>query len=125
MTKHWTRWIHLGVLLFAIAALSSIAGAMPQQPPDRDTTRGELASFDRFLDSHPRDARELRKHPGLIDNREWLENHPGVRDYLHDHPRVREEIKENPKAFMHREAKYEKHEGPERRPRDRDDHDRR
>jgi hypothetical protein len=128
MNRHWKHWMQLGTLALAIAALPSIASAMPQQPPDHDTTRGEVASFDKFLDSHPKDARELRRHPGLIDNKEWLEHHPGVRDYLGDHPRVREEIKENPKAFMHREAKYEKHEGRERKPVDRDhdrDHDRR
>jgi hypothetical protein len=83
--------------------------------PDHDTTRGELASFDQFLDGHPQINKDLRKNPGLINNREFLENHPQLRDYLEDHPKVREELKENPRAFMSREKGSEKHEGADNR----------
>ena len=86
---------------------------------DHDTTRGELARFDQFLDGHPEVARELRRDPSLVDNQEYEKNHPELQAYLADHPQIREAIKENPNAFMREEDRYDRHEG------DRDgDHDR-
>lgn len=92
----------------------------PTYQHDEDTTRGELANFDRFLDGHPELAEQLRKDPSLVNNREFVENHPALQSYLQDHPRVREEIKENPNAFMHQEKRYERTEDR----RDDRDHDR-
>ena len=74
---------------------------------DRDTTRQELASFDKFLDSHRETADQLRKDPSLVDNKEFVKNHPALQTYLQDHPRVREEIKENPNSFMRAENRYD------------------
>jgi phage-related protein len=76
----------------------------------RDTTRGELASMDRFLDHHPEIAEQLHKNPSLVNNHEFVENHPALQEYLQNHPEVREEIKENPNAFMRQEDRYDRHE---------------
>jgi len=81
---------------------------------DGDTTRRELASMDRFLDGHPEIAEQLRKDPSLINNREFVENHPALQQYLQSHPEVREEFRENPNAFMRQENRYERHEGDDR-----------
>jgi phage-related protein len=93
---------------------------------DNDTTRRELANFDHFMDSHPEIAEQLRKDPSLVDNREFVEQHPALRAYLKDHPAVREEIKENPNAFMHKEEKYDRtenrHDGDMHGDQDRDRH---
>src|SRR5262249_31488362 len=75
-----------------------------------DITRGEVARFDNFLDSHPGVERELRKDPRLIDDPAYMSRHPELREFLASHPGVREEIRENPKAFMNREKKFEKRE---------------
>src|SRR5258708_2117850 len=77
---------------------------------DGDTTRRELASMDRFMDSHPEIAEQLRKDPSLINNREFMENHPALQEYLQKHPEVSEEFKENPNAFMRQENRYDRHE---------------
>jgi hypothetical protein len=77
---------------------------------DRDVTRGELASMDRFLDSHPEIAEQLRKNPSLVKNREFVENHPALGEYLQQHPQVREEVSENPSGFMHQEQRFDRHE---------------
>jgi phage-related protein len=77
---------------------------------DHDTTRRELASMDRFLDSHKEVAEQLRKDPSLIDNRQWVENHPALQQYLQSHPEVREEFRENPNAFMQAEMRYDQRE---------------
>jgi len=81
---------------------------------DGDTTRRELASMDRFMDGHPEIAEQLRKDPSLINNREFVENHPALQQYLQSHPEVREEFKENPNAFMRQENRYERREGDDR-----------
>jgi len=78
---------------------------------DNDTTRRELASMDRFLDAHPEVAEQLRKDPSLIDNRQWVANHPALQEYLQNHPGVKEEFKENPNAFMKQEERYDRQEG--------------
>src|SRR5258708_5923514 len=77
---------------------------------DRDLTRGELSSMDRFLDSHPEIAEQLRKNPSLLQNREFVENHPALQEYLQQHPQVREEIAENPNGFMRQEQRFDRHE---------------
>ncbi len=83
---------------------------------DGDITRGELSNMDRFLDSHPEIAEQVRKNPSLVDNKEFVENHPALREFLASHPGVREEMKETPNAFMHREEGFDQRE--DRRDRD-------
>jgi len=78
---------------------------------DNDTTRGELARFDQFLDIHREIAEQLRKDPSLVNNPQFESSHPALHTYLQDHPQVREEIKENPNAFMRQEDRYDRHEG--------------
>ncbi len=75
---------------------------------DPDVTRGELASFDRFLDDHPKIARDLRQEPSLINSGEYLEHHEELREFLRNHPAVREELRGNPRAFMYQDRRYER-----------------
>jgi len=75
-----------------------------------DTTRRELASFDGFLDKHREISEQLRKNPSLVNNQEFVKNHPALESYLQDHPGVREEIRENPNAFTQQEARYDRRE---------------
>jgi len=77
---------------------------------DNDTTRGELARFDQFLDSHREIADQVRKDPSLVNNEEFLEKHPALQTFLQDHQGIREEIKENPSAFMRQENRFDRRE---------------
>jgi len=77
---------------------------------DRNVTRGELANMDRFMDSHPEIAEQLKKDPSLVDNKEFVQNHPALQEFLANHPGVREEYKENPNAFMHQEERFDRQE---------------
>src|SRR5260370_35311157 len=70
------------------------------QGRDRDVTHQELVNMDRFMDSHPEIAEQLRKNPSLVNNEEFVENHPALQQFLASHPGVREEYKENPNGFM-------------------------
>jgi hypothetical protein len=85
---------------------------------DRDANRAELADFDRFLDSHREISEQLRKDPSLVDNRDFVKNHPALQTYLQDHPGVREEIKQDPNRFMQEEARYNRPEDGMDRDRD-------
>jgi len=80
------------------------------QGRDRDVTRGELVNMDRFMDSHPEIAEQLRKNPSLVNNEEFVENHPALQQFLASHPGVREEYKENPNGFMSREQNFDRRE---------------
>jgi phage-related protein len=75
---------------------------------DLDATHGQLASFDQFLDKHREVAEQLRKNPSLLDNQQFLKDHPALQAYLQDHQGVREEVRENPNAFMHQENRYDR-----------------
>jgi phage-related protein len=77
---------------------------------DRDVTRGELANMDRFMDSHPEIAEQLRKNPALVNDEKFEKNHPALQQFLAEHPGVREEYKENPTAFMHQEQRFDRRE---------------
>jgi hypothetical protein len=76
-----------------------------------EVDRGELANFDRFLDAHRDIAAELRKDPSLIDNKQYLKDHPQLATYLQDHPEIRAQIDRNPNGFMHQEESYDRFEG--------------
>ena len=85
---------------------------------DRDANRAELANFDRFLDNHREISEQIRKDPSLVDNREFVKNHPSLESYLQDHPGVREAIKQDPNRFMQEEARYDRREDGMDRDRD-------
>jgi hypothetical protein len=67
-------------------------------------TGGPAMRFDNgYLKEHPEVAQQLAAHPGLVDNEEFMENHPGLREYLAAHPTIRTDLKEHPSQFMRRE----------------------
>jgi len=68
---------------------------------------GDLVVFDRFLDSHPEIAEQLRKNPSLIEDRRWVQDHPALQTFLHDHSQLRGAITSNPTAFMRAERRYD------------------
>ena len=77
---------------------------------DRDVNRTELASMDRFMDSHPEIAEQLHKNPALVDDKQFVSSHPELQQYLAQHPGVREEYRENPNAFMAQEQRFDRRE---------------
>ena len=57
--------------------------------------KGE-ADTNRFLQGHHNMARELAKNPDLINNKEYLAQHPQLHSYLNDHPEIRNEWQAHP-----------------------------
>jgi hypothetical protein len=85
---------------------------------DPDVTRRELANMDAFMDSHPEIAEQLRKDPSLVNDKQFVANHPALEQFLAEHPGVREEYRENPNAFMRQENRFDRREDYTRRDRD-------
>jgi hypothetical protein len=119
MQSKTSRLIHIHRLALAIVTAILVAGmasagagnawaAPVPQERDNDITRGELANFDRFLDSHPNIAQDLKSHPGLVNDPNYLSQHPELQEFLKNHPGVREELKENPRLFLNRERRFER-----------------
>jgi hypothetical protein len=111
----------LGAATVGLWCLPHVTYAQTSTPQDRqavpapqdrqggqsdDITRRDLARFDQFLDSHRDVADQLRKTPSLIDDPQFLENHPELNQYLQDHPSVKQEISQNPDTFMRLEDRW-------------------
>jgi hypothetical protein len=116
------RQIHFkgGLALLAMTSIFWLDGpANAQSTPaqdsrsvqDNDATRQELARFDQFLDSHREIAEQLRRDPSLVNNEEFVKNHPALQTYLQDHPAIRTQIKESPNTFMRAEDRFDRREG--------------
>jgi len=114
--KKYLQWLVAPAVVFFLGAPAR-AQSMPSQAnqptQDNDTTRQELAQFDRFLDSHPEINEQLRKNSSLVNDKEFLEKHPALQTYLQEHTAFRIEIRENPNAFMRQEESFDRN---ERRP---------
>ena len=90
-----------GVAILSAAALAfAMAGPVMAQAPV--TERGVANADYAFFDSHPNIARQLEKNPSLIENQQYVDNHPQLHEYLKTHPYVRREFKAHPYRFMHR-----------------------
>ena len=75
---------------------------------DRDADRRDMANFDRFLDGHREIAEQVRKDPSLLDNREFVRDHPALQTYLQDNPGVRDQLRQDPNVFMRQEDAYDR-----------------
>jgi hypothetical protein len=73
-----------------------------------DITRGEVVTMDRFLDSHPEIAEQLKKDPKLIDDEKWVASHQQLQQFMADHPEVRQQFDEHPYAFMRDEDRLDR-----------------
>jgi hypothetical protein len=105
-------------LTFAVTALLCLSTAARAQntqdnksAQDPDATRKELAQFDQFLNSHPEIAEQVRKNPSLLDNHEFVENHPALKTFLQDNPGILDAIRQNPTAFMQAAERFDRDAG--------------
>jgi hypothetical protein len=111
------RWPVVTSALATVLCFAPFAGAqsMPAQNVDtrpdqnRDARHEELVRFDQFLDNHREIDEQLRRNPSLVDNPQFVKDHPALRDYLRDHPGVRDAVQSDPNAFMHQEERLQRH----------------
>ena len=86
----------------------------------RDRDARTLADFTRFMDSHREVAEQVRRDPSLLDNRDFVQNHPDLQDYLRNNPEVRDQIRQDPNAFVQREEQFNRQENVQDRDNRRD-----
>jgi hypothetical protein len=72
-----------------------------------DITRREVGLMNGFLNDHHEIAEQLQKDPRLIDDKQYVDNHPELHAFLADHPEVRQQFDEHPDQFMHDEDRYQ------------------
>ncbi len=88
------------------------AGAQDRDADRRDVShdndRRDVANFDRFLDDHREIAEQVRKDPSLLDNRDFVRDHPALQTYFQDNPGVRDQLRQDPNAFMQQEDAYDR-----------------
>src|SRR5271154_3306364 len=71
---------------------------------------GPVSRFDNgYLDEHPEVAEQLCHDPRLVDNPQFLAEHPRLDDYFSNHPEIRQELQQHPDRFMAREDFYRAH----------------
>src|SRR6201997_5082391 len=117
-TQYWLASLALTSLMWTAPARAQSQSSTPQDR-DSDMTRQQLSALDQFLDQHPELSEQLRKNPSLVNNEEFVENHPDLQRYLQAHPEVKENLTQNPNAVMHQEQRYDRREDQDR-DRDRD-----
>jgi len=65
-----------------------------------------LGTTDNFLSSHPEMAQQLNQDPKLIDNPQYLAQHPELQQYLQNHPNAEQKWQSHPDRYMRREKIY-------------------
>jgi hypothetical protein len=88
---------------------------------DRGTTDPgrEAGRLHQFMDSHPEIAEQVRRNPSLLDNRDFVKNHPALQNFLQDYPGTRDQIAQDPNAFMHQGDDFDRDASRDRGARDR------
>ncbi|MGO9123365.1 MAG: hypothetical protein ACLP6G_00615 [Terriglobales bacterium] len=61
--------------------------------------RNGTKTTDTFMASHPGMAKQLAADPGLIDNKQYLAQHPELGNFLKTHPEIQQEWQNHPVAF--------------------------
>jgi hypothetical protein len=118
-TRSWLATLALTTLIWVAPGQAQSPSTTPQNPSttpqnNDELVRWQLANFDQFLDNHPEVSDQLRKNPSLVDDKQFVENHPALEQYLLQHPEIRADIEQNPSAVMHQEQRYERTEGRDR-----------
>ncbi len=73
----------------------------------RDQGR-ETGLFHQFMGDHPEIAQQVRTNPSLLDNRDFVKNHPALQSFFQDHPGIRGDVAQDPNAFMHRADDFDR-----------------
>ncbi|MGC2418509.1 MAG: hypothetical protein WA434_12230 [Candidatus Acidiferrales bacterium] len=78
---------------------------------DNDGPSRGVVQFDRFMDSHPDIATQVRQKPWLLTNYNFLQSHPDLNAFLKARPQLNAEISQNSTAFMQLENRLDQPDG--------------
>jgi hypothetical protein len=68
--------------------------------------RTELMSLTNFLSSDAEVRSQLEANPRLVDDPNYLKDHPGLAQFLNSNPQVKQAIDRNPTGFMNLETHF-------------------
>jgi hypothetical protein len=77
-------------------AVAQEASTDPMVKPDA----AETTTMDNYLNNHPKVAKELHENPSLINNPQWLAQHPNVNSYMAHHPALKTDAASRPNEFV-------------------------
>ncbi len=91
-----------------IAANPSAYLTRASQSSDYDSSSGQppasdLRSFEQYLDRDWQVADELYRDPQLVNDRQFLRDHPSLNDWLRTHPAAAREIQARPQDYLWRQ----------------------
>jgi hypothetical protein len=96
----------LGMAGFLCLSAPARAQNVPVQDRPGDVNRDELAAFHQFLDTHPEIGEQVRKNPSLLDDRNFVSNHPALDTFLRDHPGINDRVRNDAVGFMREEDRF-------------------
>ena len=102
-----TREHVLHSLLSALLLTALAIPAASQAGYQRNRNAVELQQFHDFLNSHPWFRDDLSKNPALVDDANYLRQHPELNKFLQSHPAIKQELRTNPRQVWQREMSYE------------------
>lgn len=92
MTFKKIRFAYLGVFTVILFNLLLPTNVFTVEKQSKHASHRELKTFEKFLDDHPSIAADLNKDPSLVDNPNYLAQHPELQEFLSKHAGLRDEI---------------------------------
>src|SRR5580693_582372 len=98
-------------LSIALATTMCTGMALAQEAsPDAQMvkpTTAETNSMDHYLNNHPDVAKQLHDNPSLINNPQWLAQHPNVQNYMNSHPAMKTDAATHPGEFVNHTERHD------------------
>jgi len=98
-------------LSIALATTMCVGMAFAQSPnADGQAvmpTTSETNTMDHYLNTHPEAAKQLHNDPSLINNPQWLAQHPNVQNYLNNHPGMKADAANHPNEFVNHTERHD------------------
>ncbi|MFZ0285804.1 MAG: hypothetical protein WAL32_11295 [Terriglobales bacterium] len=94
-------------LTTALSMGTAFAQTTTPDPNYASPTTGETGSMDRYLNNHPGIANELHKDPSLINNPQWLAQHPKVQNFMTNHPAMKTDAANDPGKFVNHTERHD------------------
>lgn len=102
--KHIATVGTLAAFTWIGSALAQTSGSLPSAnppSPNLGPTTGQTDTMEHYLTNHPKVADELHNDPSLINNPQWLAQHPTVQNWMSRHPDVKQDALRDPNQFVH------------------------
>jgi hypothetical protein len=105
------RLLKRASISFALVTTMGIGMAVAQttspDPAMTNPSSSETNTMDRYLNSNPRIAQQLHNDPSLINNPQWLADHPKVQSYMNSHPSMKNDAANNPAGFVNHTERHD------------------